>query len=146
MSGRSIKAVKVLLPVLAGLAVITAGIWFHRRLIVFFPVPVMGLVPPDDDDDVDEAHRALALIIQSGLKNESFARAWQDAVRGTADQMTARIVGARMAGRIGIIQLRYGVPIPPDVDSQTAKTAFILAVQTEVARRVDAMPRPGGFG
>ena len=145
MSGRSIKAVKVLLPVLAGLAVITAGIWFHRRLIVFFPVPVMGLVPPDDGD-VDEAHRALALIIQAGLKNESFARAWQDAVRGTADQMTARIAGARMAGRTEMVQLRYGVPVPPDVDSQTAKMAFTLAVQTEVARRIDAMPHHGGFG
>jgi hypothetical protein len=138
---------RIAVPVLTGLALIALGIWLRRRLTaasLVTPVEEKKFTASRSEDD--DAYRALTVIEDARLENESFARAWQDAVRGTTDRLTARIAGSRMAGRSGVVQLRYQVPVPPGADAQTAQIAFAYVVRNEVARRVDAMPRAGGFG
>lgn len=77
----------------------------------------------------------------------AFADSWNDALAGAADQLTARIAGARMAGTaVGLVRGRASVPVPRGHDPQLVQAAFTLAVAGEVNRRIEAMASPGAFG
>lgn len=93
------------------------------------------------------AFRALARVNRVAADDDRFAGVWQDAVRAVADQVTARMAGAWMAGRQReCVRGQARVPVPADVPRDQVKLAFTLAVTDEVARRLAAMPAPGAFG
>jgi hypothetical protein len=129
------------LPVLAGVAVLIGVLLWHRRFR-----PGNAVVPlPEGDAGLDEAG-ALALVTGVCQGDGKFRVAWEGAVRETADHMTARIAGARMAGRTGIVRGECRLPVFLGLDPDLTRAAFALAVREEVTRRVEAMPLPGGFG
>jgi hypothetical protein len=140
--------VKVVFPVLAGLAVF-AGVLLLRR---YFPVrvqPELTVLPVAGEDDVvppPEAEAAQALIAGACQGSDKFRVAWEGAVREAADYLTARIAGARMAGRTGVVRMDFRVPLFPGLDRDLTRVALAQAVQEEVNRRVEAMPHPGAFG
>lgn len=136
---------KITLSVLAGLAVLL------RRRFFLSDGHLPGELLPESDElpaDVEEMRGVIGLSCRD---SDKFRAAWEGAVRSAADDMTARIAGARMARRTGIVRVEGR--LPPDVRggldqhvAQLVGVVFALAVRDEVTRRVEAMPHPGGFG
>jgi hypothetical protein len=133
--------VKIVPSVLAGL-VAALGIW-RRRITARIAVPRKMLVTEAVPPEIVVVQARIAHACQA---SDKFRVAWEGAVRKTADSVTARIAGARMAGRAGLIRGEAHLPLLRDLDPDHVRVAFALAVRDEVARRVDAMPHPGGFG
>lgn len=133
---------KIKLSVLAGLAVL-----LRRRFFLSDGLLPEELLPESDEVPVD-VEEAQGVIARACRDNEKFRVAWDGAVRLAADYMTARIAGARMAQRTGIVRMEGRLPpdVRRDLDPDLARVAFAIAVRDEVTRRVEAMPHPGGFG
>lgn len=133
---------KIKVSVLVGLAIL-----LRRRFFLSDGQHPEQLLPESDEvpADVEEAQ---GMIARACRDNEKFRAAWEGEVRLTADYMTARIAGARMARRAGVVRMEGRLPpgIRNGLDPGLARVAFALAVRDEVTRRVEAMTRPGGFG
>lgn len=98
---------------------------------------------PDEDQD-------LILVTLFALSNDEFRQEWDKVIRETADQTTAAIAGARMAGEVdGTVEVWWdgvNLPVPADIGVERTRDVFMRVVMTEVGRRVEAMTSPGSFG
>ena len=130
---------KLVLPALAGVVVL-AGVLLVRCFS-------HGLAPkPLAEHVLPEVGEVQAQIARACQGNGEFRAAWEEAVRTAADHLTARVAGARMAGRTGVVSVEMRLPVLPGLDPDVTRAAWALAVNEEVDRRVEAMPLPGGFG
>ena len=95
----------------------------------------------------NDHYQMLARIELLAAENDEFGDCWRRAFLESADQLTAQIAGARMAGtKVGAVHGRVSVPVPTGSDPEQVRRAFVIAVRDEVNRRIEAMASPGSFG